>query len=113
MAATPFSFSLKRRFIDVYENAVSARTGNFLVDGPKETIQLTKDIIPESASFGVKISGDSMEPEYEDGQIRESRGLLQEDIASATGLCTKNISCVERGERAPSAEFMLRNCSIF
>ena len=39
------------------------------MDGPKETIQLTKDIIPESASFGVKISGDSMEPEFEDGQI--------------------------------------------
>ena len=39
------------------------------MNGPKETIQLTKDIIPESASFGVKISGDSMEPEFEDGQI--------------------------------------------
>ena len=51
------------RYIDVYENAVSAGTGNFLVDGPKETIQLTKDIIPETASYGVKISGDSMEPE--------------------------------------------------
>ena len=37
--------------------------------GPKETILLTKDIIPESASFGVKISGDSMEPEFKDGQI--------------------------------------------
>lgn len=60
----PFS-----RLIDVYENAVSAGTGNFLVDGPKETIQLTKDIIPEAASYGVKISGDSMEPEFEDGQI--------------------------------------------
>ena len=57
------------RFIDVYENAVSAGTGNFLVDGPKETIQLTKDVIPEAASYGVKISGDSMEPEFEDGQI--------------------------------------------
>ena len=57
------------RIIDVYENAVSAGTGNFLVDGPKETIQLTKDIIPESATFGVKISGDSMEPDFEDGQI--------------------------------------------
>ena len=113
MAATPFSFSLKRRFIDVYENAVSARTGNFLVDGPKETIQLTKDIIPESASFGVKISGDSMEPEYEDGQIRESRGLLQEDIASATGFFTKTISRVKRGKRAPSAEFMLQNAAYF
>ena len=35
----------------------------------KETIQLTKDIIPDTASYGVKISGDSMEPEFEDGQI--------------------------------------------
>ena len=57
------------KYIDVFENAVSAGTGNFLVDGLKETIQLTKDIIPESASYGVKISGDSMEPEFEDGQI--------------------------------------------
>ena len=57
------------RVIDVYENAVSAGTGNFLVDGSKETIQLTKDIIPETASYGVKISGDSMEPEFQNGQI--------------------------------------------
>lgn len=55
------------RIIDVYENAVSAGTGNFLVDGPKETILLTKDIIPESASYGVKINDDSMESEFEDG----------------------------------------------
>ena len=45
--------------------------------------------------------------------IRESRGLLQEDIASATGFCTKTISRVERGERAPSAEFMLRIAAYF
>lgn len=60
----PFS-----RFIDVYENAVSAGTGNFLMDGPKETIELIKDIIPETTSYGVRISGDSMEPEFQDGQI--------------------------------------------
>ena len=65
------------RYIDVYDNAVSAGTGNFLVDGPKETIGLTKDIIPESASYGVKISGDSMEPEFEDGQIA---WVLKQDI---------------------------------
>lgn len=41
-------------------------------------------------------------------EIRESQGLLQEDLASATGFCTKTIGRVERGERAPSAEFMLR-----
>ena len=65
------------RYIDVYDNVVSAGTENFLVDGPKETIQLTKDIIPESASFGVKICGDSMEPEFEDGQIA---WVLKQDI---------------------------------
>ena len=45
--------------------------------------------------------------------IRESRGLLQEDIASATGFCTKNISRVKRGERVLSAEFMLRIAAYF
>ena len=60
-----------------YDNAVSAGTGNFLVDGPKETIQLTKNIIPDTASYGVKISGDSMEPEFEDGQIA---WVLKQDI---------------------------------
>ena len=42
-------------------------------------------------------------------EIRESRGLLQEDLASAT----KTIGRVERGERAPSAEFMLRIAAYF
>ena len=46
-------------------------------------------------------------------EIREERGLLQEDLASATGFCTKTISRVERGERAPSAEFMLRIAAYF
>lgn len=45
--------------------------------------------------------------------IRESRGLHQEDLASATGFCTKTISRIERGERAPSAEFMLRVAAYF
>lgn len=46
-------------------------------------------------------------------EIRESRGLLQDDLASATGFCTKTISRVERCERAPSAEFMLRIAAYF
>lgn len=58
-----------RRYIDVYENAVSAGTGNFLVDGPKSTLCLTEDRIPEAADYGVKISGDSMEPVFKSGQI--------------------------------------------
>ncbi len=41
-------------------------------------------------------------------EIRESRGIIQDDLATATGFCTRTISRVERGESAPSAEFMLR-----
>ncbi len=46
-------------------------------------------------------------------KIREQRGLLQEEIATATGFCTKTVSRIERGERAPSAEFMLRIAAYF
>lgn len=45
--------------------------------------------------------------------VRESHGLHQEDLATATGFCTKTVSGVERGERAPSAEFMLRIAAYF
>lgn len=45
--------------------------------------------------------------------IREERGLIQEDLVSATRFCTKTISRVERCERAPSAEFMLRIAAYF
>lgn len=57
------------RTIDIYENAVSAGTGNFLTDGPKKTIQIPDNVIPEATSYGVRITGDSMEPEFKDGQI--------------------------------------------
>ena len=57
------------RSIDIFENAVSAGTGNFLVDGPKETVRINETILPEGTTFGVRISGDSMEPEFHDGQI--------------------------------------------
>lgn len=45
--------------------------------------------------------------------LREERGLLQDDLASATGFCTKTISRVERGEHTPSAEFMFRIAAYF
>ena len=34
------------RSIDIFENAVSAGTGNFLVDGPKETVCIDESILP-------------------------------------------------------------------
>lgn len=59
-----------RREIDIYENAVSAGTGNFLFDGPKTTTVIEDEkLVPENADFGVMISGDSMEPSYHNGHI--------------------------------------------
>lgn len=59
-----------RRNIDIFENAVSAGTGNFLADTLKETVTIEEEgLIPCSASYGVKITGDSMEPDFQAGQI--------------------------------------------
>ena len=68
------------RNIDIFENAVSAETDNFLVDGPKETVRIDESILPEDTTFGVRISGDSMEPEFHDGQI--AWVLQQESVAN-------------------------------
>ena len=68
------------RSIDIFENAVSAGSGNFLVDGPKETVRIDESILPEDTTFGVRISGDSMEPEFHDGQI--AWVLQQESVAN-------------------------------
>lgn len=59
-----------RRDLTVYENAVSAGTGNPLTDGPSTTITIEQEgVLPIDASFGVFIYGNSMEPKYSDGQI--------------------------------------------
>ena len=46
-------------------------------------------------------------------EIRELRGIYQDELAEATGYCTKTVSRVERGDGAPSAEFMLRVSKYF
>ena len=61
-------FRKKEIFKDIFDDAVSAGTGNFLTDAPKETYEVG-DLAPENADFGVRISGDSMEPEYHNGEI--------------------------------------------
>ena len=52
----------------------------FLVDGPKETVRIDESILPEDTTFGVRISGDSMEPVFHDGQI--AWVLQQESVAN-------------------------------
>ena len=46
-------------------------------------------------------------------EIREQRGICQDDLAKATGYCTKTIGRIERGESTPSAEFILRISKYF
>ena len=46
-------------------------------------------------------------------EIREQRGIYQDELAEATGYCTKTIGRIECGESTPSAEFMLRISKYF
>ena len=48
---------------------VSAGTGAFLDEGNFEMVDFPADKVPSGADFGVRVSGDSMEPAYHDGQI--------------------------------------------
>ena len=53
----------------VSDLAVSAGTGNFLDDSNFEMCSFREEEVPDGADFGVRVSGDSMEPAYHDGQI--------------------------------------------
>lgn len=59
------------RYIDmpVSNLCVSAGTGTFLDEGNFEMVSFPENEVPEDADFGVRVSGNSMEPVYHDGQI--------------------------------------------
>ena len=46
-------------------------------------------------------------------EIREQRGIYQNDLAAAIGYSTKTVGRIERGDNTPSAEFMLRISKYF
>lgn len=48
---------------------VSAGMGNFLDEGNFDLVPFPAASVPHNADFGVRVSGDSMEPVYHDGQI--------------------------------------------
>ena len=56
------------RTLPLYELPVSAGTGQFLDSDSYELIEVDKSV-PLSATFAVRISGDSMTPRYADGQV--------------------------------------------
>lgn len=47
--------------------AVSAGTGAFLDEGNLEMVSFPEKSVPKGADFGLRVSGDSMEPVYHDG----------------------------------------------
>lgn len=62
---TIIPFSRKIRLFDI---PASAGVGNFL-DGDNFTELEVGEEVPENADFGIRISGDSMEPRFVNGQI--------------------------------------------
>jgi SOS-response transcriptional repressor LexA len=56
------------RQIKLFDIPVSAGTGQFLDSDAYELIDIGSEV-PETSDFGLSISGNSMEPEYLDGQI--------------------------------------------
>lgn len=55
------------RILPLYDLAVSAGTGQFLDDSGHINVEVD-DSVPQSAAFGVRVAGDSMEPQYHNGQ---------------------------------------------
>ena len=46
-------------------------------------------------------------------EIKESRGLLQKDIANAIGLSVRNYQRYEKGEQQPTLPFLLKLADYF
>lgn len=62
-AKVPRVLPLPKRLLRLFDVGVSAGTGNFLDSDSYEEIEVG-DEVPKSADFGVRISGDSMEPRF-------------------------------------------------
>lgn len=67
--APKFKQVIRYREVDLSDLAVSAGTGNLLDEGSFTKVKFPENLIPDGADFGVRVSGDSMEPAYHDGQI--------------------------------------------
>ncbi|MEG2072749.1 MAG: XRE family transcriptional regulator, partial [Oscillospiraceae bacterium] len=65
--ATPAPRGSRLRSLPVYDIDMAVK-GQFLDSADYEAVQVGTEV-PIAANFGVKISGDSMEPEYHNGQI--------------------------------------------
>lgn len=60
---------IRYRDMPVSDLPVSAGTGTFLDEGSFQLVSFPESSIPTGAVFGIRVSGDSMEPVYHSGQI--------------------------------------------
>ena len=67
-AFSPRRETHRGRILPLYALAVSAGTGEFLDGDAYDTVEVGEEVSP-LADFGVRISGDSMEPRFVHGQI--------------------------------------------
>lgn len=88
------SVRTEKRLIDLYELPVSAGTGDYLETAVKESISIPMTDKTAEASYALRISGNSMEPKYHDGDI----------------LLVKNTDGIEVGELGI---FLLDGCGFF
>lgn len=65
VVTTPIKYVTKK----ISELPVSAGTGAFLSDESFVEVRFPESAVPKGADFGIRVSGDSMEPVYHDGQI--------------------------------------------
>ncbi len=70
------------RTLPLYSLAVSAGTGQFLDGEDYEMVEVGQEV-SEGANFGVRVSGDSMEPKFHDGEtiwVHQQRSLMTGEI---------------------------------
>jgi len=72
--------NIQKRKMKVYDLPASAGFGNYLNDdAPYSILTLDDNTVPARADFGIRISGDSMEPEIQDAEIVWVKEQLQVD----------------------------------
>ena len=78
----PEASIVRLRSLPLYTLAVSAGTGQFL-DGEDYDMTEVGPEVPDSANFGVRVAGDSMEPRFHDGQtvwVSQQHSLMTGEI---------------------------------
>lgn len=81
-STAPEPVSIRTRSLPLYSIAVSAGTGQFLDSEHYDMTEVGPEV-PDSANFGVKVAGDSMEPRFHNGQtvwVSQQHSLMTGEI---------------------------------